>query len=145
MKLTNKIGLYKGPDTPCAFLICCVVEKDGKEIIDNTGKLAAAADDLYSADELKELEANRPDFALTSYTKLVQLDYDWPGLAASFGWNIRQVKGPLGGACDHDSTDGTIDCGCGIKAGEFISAARAFLDQCVADGTTVEDPGYLTE
>ena len=46
--------------------------------------------------------------------------------------------------CQHDGTDGTVDCHeCGVTAGEFISAARDWLDN--NDGATAEDPGYFNE
>ncbi len=68
---------------------------------------------------------------------LVQTDFDFPGTARSFGWDMR------GENCDHDSTDGTVDCReCGATADEFIEAAGNFLYE--ADGATVEDPGYFT-
>jgi hypothetical protein len=44
--------------------------------------------------------------------------------------------------CNHSGTDGTVDCpDCGLTAGEFISAAREWLDD--NDGATAEDPGYF--
>ena len=67
---------------------------------------------------------------------LVQTDWDFPGLAATFGWN------PCSG-CRHSckgSTDGTIDCRA-RTASEHIGRAREYLDQ--HDGKTVEDPGYF--
>jgi len=46
--------------------------------------------------------------------------------------------------CDHDGTDGTVDCKeCGVTASEFISADYDFLTS--NDGLTVEDPGYFSE
>ena len=80
---------------------------------------------------------------------LVQTDWDYPGVAASFGWSIRSVRpttranvGMLP-ACDHAHTDGTVDCpDCGVTASQFISAAREYLDD--NDGATADDPGYFT-
>ena len=94
---------------------------------------------------------------------LVQIDWDYPGTASTFGWDIRTVQRcpHCGGApdsadgahgecddcdqlfplCDHDDTDGTVDCGCGVTAGQFIEAAAEFLDG--ADGATADDPGYF--
>lgn len=96
-------------------------------------------------------------------TRLVQVDHDYPGVASTFGWTLKSVqrcphcgeapdeadgshghcnecdaKFPL---CDHDGTDGTVDCQCGVTASEFISEAREFLDG--ADGATADDPGYF--
>lgn len=61
---------------------------------------------------------------------LIQTDWDYPGVASSFGWV----------ACECGDTDGTVDCA-HKKAGEMISDARAFLD--AHDGETIEDPGYF--
>lgn len=56
---------------------------------------------------------------------LFQTDWDFPGLARSLGW-----RGKIGRErCQHRGTDGTVDCpDCGRKAGDFISAAREWLD-----------------
>ncbi len=44
--------------------------------------------------------------------------------------------------CDHDSTDGTVDCKvCGVTALEFITAADQWLRD--NDGATADDPGYF--
>ena len=91
---------------------------------------------------------------------LVQTDWDFPSVAGSFGWSpnfvqvcaecghINPMRGYVceecdepGRYCDHDGTDGTVDCSCGVTAGDFISAARGWLDD--HDGATVEDPGYF--
>ena len=80
---------------------------------------------------------------------LIQQDTDFPGVASTFGWSIRGVQAededgnPPSVPCDHDGTDGSVDCcECGLTASAFISAARDFLDG--ADGATVrEDPGYF--
>jgi|GEM_PF-5509400 hypothetical protein len=72
---------------------------------------------------------------------LIQSDYDFPGIANAFGWNMRSVQND-NGTCEHTHTDGTIDCpDCGIKALTFIHAAREWLDD--NDGATAEDPGYF--
>jgi hypothetical protein len=73
---------------------------------------------------------------------LVQNDWDFPGLAHTFGWSVSSVEVPSG--CEHSFTDGTIDCvTCGLKASVFIEAADTFLSENV--GKVVEDPGYFTE
>lgn len=96
-------------------------------------------------------------------TLLVQTDCDYPGTARSFGWSLQQaqrcrkcgkpdndVTGVSGcrecGAdrddCDHNSTDGTVDCpDCGVTAGQFIAAAYEWLRD--NDGATADDPGYF--
>lgn len=76
---------------------------------------------------------------------LVQSDYDYPGLASTFGWSVGQVPGAPGNVtCYHDGTDGSIDCReCGRMTFEFIRDARGYLDRHVGD--VVEDPGYFME
>jgi len=65
-------------------------------------------------------------------TVLVQSDWDWPGLASSFGWC----------PCDCGFTDGTVDCE-HRTASEMIDEAKSYLDVQVNGGTVVEDPGYF--
>ena len=95
---------------------------------------------------------------------LIQTDWDWPGLASTFGWSVRYVQrcaecgsepDSADGAeapcddcdtetaiCSHDGTDGTVDCSaCGVSVSEFISAAGDFLDG--VDGAVADDPGYF--
>ena len=95
---------------------------------------------------------------------LIQTDWDFPGVANCFGWSTRLVQRclqcdgiadimPDGHAlccetwapeCDHDPTDGTVDCpDCGVTASEFIAAAGAWLQE--HDGATADDPGYFCE
>lgn len=73
---------------------------------------------------------------------LVQTDWDYPAVACELGWNMRRVqrdnrtgnsrilsRAPnRGHGCDHNSTDGTITCECGLTATQFIGAAREYLD-----------------
>ena len=62
---------------------------------------------------------------------LIQTDWDWPGVASSFGWR----------PCEQcDTTDGTVDCA-HKTASVMISEARAFLDE--HEGETIDDPGYF--
>jgi len=76
-------------------------------------------------------------------TVLVQTDWDWPGVASTFGWSIRNLV-PDGQACDHNGTDGTVDCPeCGITAADFISAAGEWLRD--NNGATADDPGYFQD
>lgn len=72
---------------------------------------------------------------------LIQTDWDFPGVASTFGWSPASVQKP-GRDCDHSQTDGTIDCpACGLEAGDFISNARQWIDD--HDGASVDDPGYF--
>lgn len=72
-------------------------------------------------------------------SRLVQSDYEAPGVASSFGWSVRRVRRKR---CQHDGTDGTIDCpGCGTKASQFIQSAQAYIES--HDGKRVEDCGYF--
>lgn len=74
---------------------------------------------------------------------LVQTDWDYPGTASTFGWNMGDVRNK-NGPCDHRGTDGTVDCpDCGVTASEFIAAAGAWLSE--NDGATADDPGYFNE
>ena len=67
---------------------------------------------------------------------LIQTDWEYPGIANTFGWDIRSVqrdysqlcnKGSVP-ICDHRGTDGTVDCpDCGITAFEFITVAANWL------------------
>ncbi|MEK7994524.1 MAG: hypothetical protein AAB403_12035 [Planctomycetota bacterium] len=61
---------------------------------------------------------------------LIQTDYDFPGVASSFGWC----------ACHCGETDGTVDCP-HRTASAMIAAAREFLDDKI--GESVDDPGYF--
>ena len=76
-------------------------------------------------------------------TILVQTDWDYPGVADTFGWSTRGVQSGQG-ACDHSETDGTVACSaCGVTASVFIEAAEEGLDG--NDGATVDDPGYFDD
>lgn len=90
---------------------------------------------------------------------LVQTDWDYPGVASTFGWSTYDVQparpdddddpdslasvfpcSTVG--CDHPNTDGTVDCKrCGVTASQFISAAAEWLAD--NDGATADDPGYF--
>lgn len=73
----------------------------------------------------------------TGAEKTVQVDFDYPGIASSFGWSPEPVNG-----CRHEGTDGTVACPwCGKTATEFITEAYNFLAD--NDGAEVEDPGYF--
>jgi hypothetical protein len=61
---------------------------------------------------------------------LVQTDWDYPGLASTFGWS----------PCPCGETDGTVDCP-HRSADEMIAEAREFLRAHAGD--TVDDPGYF--
>lgn len=56
-------------------------------------------------------------------TSLVQSDYDFPGLASTFGLVI-------------DDT---------LPMGEQIEHAQEYLDGCAVSGAVVDDPGYFQE
>ena len=90
--------------------------------------------------------------------RLIQLDWDYPGVAESFGWSIGKIQAhchhnasteeccPCPNdcefACDHSGTDGTVRCDeCGLTATDFINAAREWLDDNI--GAVAADPGYF--
>lgn len=55
-------------------------------------------------------------------TVLIQVDYDYPGVASRMGWPFK------GADCDHSSTDGTVDCpDCGKSATDFITEAADWI------------------
>ncbi|HOF89044.1 MAG TPA: hypothetical protein PLZ36_13220 [Armatimonadota bacterium] len=69
---------------------------------------------------------------------LIQSDWDFPGLAMTFGWTpCRRCRRSCKGA-----TDGTIACP-RRSAFEHILDAQAWLDTHI--GKRVTDPGYFTE
>jgi len=61
---------------------------------------------------------------------LVQTDWDFPGVAGTFGWC----------PCSCGATDGTVNCD-HRTADDMISDARAFLRERL--GSTADDPGYF--
>lgn len=77
-------------------------------------------------------------------TLLIQSDWDFPGVASTFGWSCRRVQIRPGFDCDHRGTDGTVTCpDCYVSAARFIEDARVWLEE--HDGATADDPGYFTE
>ena len=79
----------------------------------------------------------------TGKDRLVQVDYDYPSLASTFGWSPRKVVRKVQGKrCKHLNTDGTVLCRtCGATASMFIASATDYLDEHIGD--TAEDPGYF--
>lgn len=63
---------------------------------------------------------------------IFQTDWEYPGLASSFGFV----------PCECGATDGTVGCP-HRSASDMISAAADYLDE--HDGEAVEDPGYFAE
>ncbi|MBC7854309.1 MAG: hypothetical protein IAF94_12825 [Pirellulaceae bacterium] len=61
---------------------------------------------------------------------LIQTDYDFPGVASTFGWQ----------PCICGATDGTTDCPHRTVA-EMIAEAREFLASTI--GEPADDPGYF--
>ena len=79
---------------------------------------------------------------------LIQTDWDYPSIASNLGYSLRDSQvinsGYYGVTCDHDGTDGTIDCkACGYPASAFIRDAGDYLNE--HDGETFDDPGYFAE
>jgi hypothetical protein len=97
---------------------------------------------------------------------LIQTDWDYPGVASSFGWSTAHVqrcpecRGRAVGpnvlhcqicdhasedeCCRHSGSDGTVDCPeCGATVAEFIASAGEWLAD--HDGATADDPGYFAE
>lgn len=66
-----------------------------------------------------------------------QVDWDFPGLASTFGWSpCTDCSEGCKGA-----TDGTVPCKQRSVA-EMIEEATVWLDNC--DGDTAANPGYFT-
>jgi hypothetical protein len=101
-------------------------------------------------------------------TRLIDTDWDYPGTAQSFGWSLKEVQrckwckkvvtigatdeekfvcehcGKKSPVCDHDATDGTVNCkACGTTNTDFITAAGDWLRD--NDGATADDPGYFED
>lgn len=115
--MTTLIAIDRDPDyAPCCYLVCRVKNPDAGE----------GHYDWNTRDEKN--------------TVLIQSDWDYPGLARTFGF------APKAGWCQHPHTDGTVQCpDCGMAAGDFIKQAAEFLDYCAEKGKVVEDPGYFDE
>lgn len=79
----------------------------------------------YGCYEVTLLDGEEPSI-------LIQSDWDFPGVATTFGW----TPCPCGG------TDGTVDCP-HKTASQMIAEAQEYLDS--HEGTTAEDPGYSQE
>lgn len=66
-------------------------------------------------------------------TIYVQTDFDYPGIASTFGWSP---------CCGSGRTDGTVRCpDCGAEVSDLIGSAIDFLD--ANEGSEVDDPGYF--
>lgn len=66
---------------------------------------------------------------------LIQTDWDYPGIASTFGWI----------PCEQCScTDGTVDCE-HKTVDQMIDEAQEYIDSEVADlsDVQVDDPGYF--
>jgi hypothetical protein len=61
---------------------------------------------------------------------LIQTDWDYPGVASTFGWS----------PCSCGATDGTVDCE-HWTAHDMIVDAYEFL--LAHEGDTTDDPGYF--
>jgi len=66
----------------------------------------------------------------TDESILIQTDWDYPGIASTFGWI----------PCTCGETDGTIDCS-HHTVSEMIQNARQYIEDHIGD--TVDDPGYF--
>ena len=62
---------------------------------------------------------------------LIETDWDYPGVASTFGWT----------PCECGFTDGTIDCE-HKTASEMIQEAQEWLDAHLYE--EAEDPGYFS-
>ena len=111
----TRIQLWKARGIPGGYLICRIDEETG----------------CYLSDEKNSV--------------LVQTDWDYPSLAQTFGWNLKECQWSYDAypQCEHAGTDGTVKCSdCGQTPTAFISDAREYLDSNL--GKIVEDPGYFS-
>jgi hypothetical protein len=76
--------------------------------------------------------SNDPEIPEDDREILIQTDWDYPGIASTFGWVPCRECG---------ETDGTVDCS-HRTAGDMIDEAFDYLIE--NEGETVEDPGYFT-
>jgi hypothetical protein len=82
--------------------------------------------------QLKKGPEGAPNFCFGLYDEqgrcwaFVQTDWEYPSLANAFGWQVKRVRGK-DPECEHDGTDGTVDCpGC-VTTSEFLAHAYDFL------------------
>ena len=74
-------------------------------------------------------------------TLLVQMDWDFPGVAGTFGWSVAAVGNPNQHDCTHEGTDGTVACpACDLSPGAFIQSARRWLE--TRENAMTINPGY---
>ena len=75
------------------------------------------------------------DYEIVSGRKslLIQTDWDYPGVAGTFGWV----------PCECGRTDGTVDCAHKTTA-EMVASAQEYLDEIADSDVSVEDPGYFS-
>jgi len=86
--------------------------------------------------EIKAMEYQNRKVFTDECSILIQTDWDYPGVASTFGWSpCRGCRQECKG-----STDGTVDCK-KRTASYMISDAREYLDNHI--GKVVEDPGYF--
>jgi hypothetical protein len=85
------------------------------------------------------LRAELREYGAWDDAQLSDDDANWERIVWIAAGNLKEEK-----PCDHDRTDGTVDCPeCGLSASEFISAAGDWLDE--HDGATADDPGYFDD
>lgn len=71
---------------------------------------------------------------------LIQLDWDYPHLARSLGWDMRSVN------CRHISSDGTVMCkNCGKSVGDFIGEAAEWLNDNLYGVFNLSDPSCFPD
>ena len=97
---------------------------------ERTRKAANPATDERTITLLDDLYGNFILQADDGRDLLIQLDWDYPGVASTFGWS----------PCRCGQTDGTVDCA-HRTASEMIAEAGEFLRDHVGD--TAEDPAYF--
>lgn len=82
------------------------------------------------------LRAELEEYGAWDDAQLADDNANWERIIWIAAGNLREEP------CDHDGTDGTVDCPeCGCTVSEFLSAAYDWLRD--NDGATADDPGYF--
>ncbi len=125
-----------------AGYVCLIVAEDGRDILvqtdfDYPGFASTFGWSVHNVQKCPTCGKVLPLLPLDDHNPSIL-----PAFATCDGSDHEQdINFPV---CDHDHTDGTVDCkACGVTAGEFIAAAGEFLSD--NDGAETDDPGYFDE
>lgn len=130
-----KIRLDSSPcDAPCCMRVE-QVDGDGSILIQQDWDFPSLANTFgWDMQELQKLRKKGD----CKHPKFDTDDYDFV-MSGELKCCSCGAKHPS--PCDHSSTDGTVDCSCGVTASQFIAAAGEWLRN--NDGAEADDPGYF--